>query len=79
MIFDFHTHISPEDDIGKLLDAMDQNGVDKSGASVVVGPGGDNGRLANKLLHQSIVQYPDRLIGYAGVVPYAADGAELLR
>jgi len=79
MIFDFHTHISPEDDIGKLVGAMDQNGVDKSGASVVVGPGGDNGQVANKRLYQSIAQYPDRLIGYAGVLPYDADGAEFLR
>ena len=79
MIFDFHTHASPEDDIGKLLGAMDQYGVDKSGVSVVVGPGGDNGRVANKLLYQSIAQHPNRLIGYASVVPYADDGAEFLR
>ncbi len=38
MIFDFHTHISPEDDVAKLIESMDQNGVDKSGASVVVAP-----------------------------------------
>ncbi len=75
MIFDFHTHIAPEDDVAKLIESMDQNGVDKSGASVVVAPGGDNGREANKSLYQAIAQYPDRLVGYAGVVPYAADGA----
>jgi predicted TIM-barrel fold metal-dependent hydrolase len=79
MIFDFHTHISPDDDIGRLLDAMDQNGVDKSGACVVVAPGGDCGQTANKLLHQAVAQYPDRLVGYAGVIPYADDGAEFLR
>lgn len=79
MIFDFHIHISPEDDVGRLIDAMDQNGVDQSGASVVVAPGGDCGREANKLLHKTIARYPDRLVGYAGVIPYAEDGADFLR
>ena len=74
MIFDFHTHISPDDDVGQLLDAMDQYGVDKSGACVVVAPGGDSGKAANKRLHQTVALYPDRLVGYAGVIPYANDG-----
>jgi len=56
MIFDFHTHISPDDDVGKLLDAMDQNGVDMCGAAVVVAPGGDCGQGANKLLHQPVAR-----------------------
>jgi len=79
MIFDFHTHVSPEDDAGKLIDAMDQNGVDMSGASVVVAPGGDSGKQANRLLHKTIARYSDRLVGYAGVIPYAEDGADFLR
>ena len=78
MIFDFHTHISPDDDVGKLIEAMDHHGVDKSGASVVVAPGGDSGQEANKLLHQTIAKHPDRLVGYAGVLPYADDGADFL-
>ena len=79
MIVDFHTHVSPDDDVGKLIEAMDQNGVDKCGASVVVAPGGDSGQEANKLLHKTIAQYPDRLVGYACVIPYADDGADFLR
>jgi predicted TIM-barrel fold metal-dependent hydrolase len=79
MIFDFHTHISPDDDVDKLIEAMDQCGVDKSGASVVVAPGGDSGQAANRQLHQMIATHPDRLVGYAGVLPYAADGPGFLR
>ena len=79
MIFDFHTHISPDDDVDKLIEAMDQCGVDKSGASVVVAPGGDSGQAANRQLHQMIAMHPDRLVGYAGVLPYAADGPGFLR
>ena len=79
MIFDFHTHISPDDDVDKLIEAMDQCGVDKSGASVVVAPGGDSGQAANRQLHQMIATHPDRLVGYAGVLPYATDGPGFLR
>jgi hypothetical protein len=58
---------------------MDQCGVDKSGASVVISPGGDSGQKANKLLYQMIAKHPDRLVGYAGVLPYNDDGADFLR
>jgi len=79
MIIDFHTHYSEgQGPISPLLEAMDTNGVDMAVLSAVVAPGGDNGRAANALIHQTVRENPTRLVGLAGVVPYHTDAALLL-
>ena len=51
----------------------------KAGPAWLSHQGGDSGKAANKRLHQTVALYPDRLVGYAGVIPYANDGPEFLR
>lgn len=79
MIIDFHAHYSAgQGPIDPLLEAMDAQGVDLAVISAVVTPGGDNGRAANDLVHETIRQNPTRLAGLACVVPYFTDAVRML-
>lgn len=78
MIFDMHMHVTPGQDVGPLLRAMDDAGVAMGAVCTVVRPG-DDGDVANANVANVVAQHPDRLVGMACVVPYEIDAPDQLR
>ncbi len=79
MIIDFHTHAKPGDgDIKDFLNGMDETGIDMA---VLLPLAAEAAALreANDYIHGLVKAHPDRLIGFASVVPYAPGAAELLQ
>jgi predicted TIM-barrel fold metal-dependent hydrolase len=79
VIIDFHTHARPGDgNIDDFLRAMDQNSIDMA---VIHAVGVDAQSLAevNDYVHQVVRAHPDRLIGFASVMPCEPDAPELLQ
>ena len=68
MIIDFHTHVQPGTDLPAFLAEMDAQGID---ISVIQSLGADQDTLdkANPHIEKVVAQHPDRLIGFASVMP----------
>lgn len=79
MVIDFHTHFHEgQGDIGTLLRAMDEQGVDIAAVCAVIRPDGDVD-AGNALVRKQVDAHPDRLVGLACVVPYHPRAPQQLR
>lgn len=80
MIIDSHTHIREgRGNVKDFLKAMDENNIDMAVVHPIV-PGSDSlGYSDNEFVGKLVKQYPDRLMGYACVVPTEANAADELR
>ncbi len=68
LIIDFHTHVQPDTDLEAFLAEMDAQGIDMA---VVQSLGADQPILdkANAHITKIVERYPQRLIGFASVMP----------
>lgn len=68
MVIDFHTHVQPDTDLEAFLAEMDAQGIDMA---VVQSLGADQPILdkANAHILKIVEKYPNRLIGFASVMP----------
>jgi len=79
MIIDFHTHARPgQGKIDDFLQAMDEHRIDMA---VIHAVGEDAEELAevNEYVYKAVQAHPDRLRGFASVMPFAPDAPELLQ
>jgi uncharacterized protein len=77
MIIDFHTHAPQRGDFNDFLKGMDENKIDKA----VVCPLGSSVEeisSSNDYIHSLVQKHPDRLIGFASVMPREPDAAKVL-
>ena len=77
MIIDFHTHAPESDKFKDYLDSMDENKIDMA----VIHPLGitvEEAKASNDYVHSLVKQHPNRLIGFATVMPCEPDAANLL-
>lgn len=67
MIIDFHTHIwnTQLEDVAQFIDGLDEGGVDKAVVAPIA-PYMSNDDVARKA-----EEHPDRIIGFASVVPFS--------
>jgi predicted TIM-barrel fold metal-dependent hydrolase len=80
MIIDSHTHIREgKGEVKKFLYAMDQNDIDMAIVHPIVPGDEDMGYCDNAFVAKLVKTYPDRLMGYACVVPTEADASCQLR
>lgn len=78
MIFDAHLHVTPGQDVGPLLRAMDAAGVEM-GAICTVVRDGDDEEAINAHVVATVAAHPDRFVGMACVVPYREGAANRVR
>lgn len=70
MIIDFHTHIRLNE--GKVTDfiaEMDRLGIDLAVVAAIVPSTPELGESTNEFVHEVVQQFPDRLVGFACVMP----------
>jgi hypothetical protein len=81
VIIDFHTHVRRgKGDVKEFIRAMDQRGIDMSVVLPIVPSPAGLGESTNEFVHELTRAYPDRLIGFACVLPTLEDApAELER
>ena len=80
MIIDSHTHVRKnKGDIKDFLNGMDANGIDMAIVHPIVPSDDEMGLSDNEFVGELIHQYPDRLMGYACVVPTEPDAQKELR
>ncbi|MCC6146373.1 MAG: amidohydrolase [Anaerolineaceae bacterium] len=77
MIIDFHTHAPERGEFSDFIKGMDENLIDVAvlcplGSSVV------EISRSNDYIHSLVKTYPDRLIGFASVMPREKDAAAVL-
>ena len=80
MIIDSHTHIREnQGEVKNFLKAMDENHIDMAIVHPIV-PGSENlGYSDNAFVGRLVKEYPDRLMGYACVVPTEEGASDELR
>ena len=79
MIIDFHVHIRKDKGtVDNFLRGMDENNIDISVVHPIV-PGGTLGLSDNEFVGQLCKEHPDRLMGFACVVPTELGAADELR
>jgi hypothetical protein len=78
VVFDMHLHVTPGQPVDPLLRAMDENGVEMGAICTVATPG-DDAEAINANVASRVAAHPDRFVGLACVLPYAADAPEQLR
>lgn len=80
MIIDSHTHIRKnKGEVKDFLKAMDANNIDMAIVHPIV-PGDDSlGYSDNAFVGQLVKDYPDRLMGYACVVPTESSASDELK
>lgn len=78
MVIDFHTHAKRGESIADFLNAMDDNGIDKA-VLLPLAPDAEGLRDSNDYIRDVVREHPDRLIGFASVVPYLPKADDLLR
>ena len=80
MIIDSHTHVREnKGDVRDFLKAMDENGIDMAIVHPIVPGSEDLGYSDNAFVARLVKQYPDRLMGYACVVPTEPGAKDELR
>ncbi len=80
MIIDSHTHIRKgKGNVRDFLNAMDANGIDMAVVHPIVPGDEDLGFSDNEFVGELVRTYPDRLMGYACVVPTEPGAADELR
>ncbi len=80
MIIDSHTHIRKgKGNIKDFFDGMDANGIDMAIVHPIVPSDDEMGLSDNEFVGKLVQQYPDRLMGYACVVPTEPDAPQQLR
>ncbi|MBC8587445.1 amidohydrolase family protein [Paratissierella segnis] len=79
MIIDFHVHIREgRGEVKEFLKGMDANNIDMAVVHPIVPGSDDLGYSDNKFVGKLVKQYPDRLMGFACVVPYEEGAADEL-
>ena len=80
MIIDSHTHIREgKGEVKNFLKAMDENHIDMAIVHPIVPGDDDLGYSDNAFVARLVREYPDRLMGYACVVPTEPDAKDQLR
>lgn len=80
MIIDSHTHIREgKGEVKNFLKAMDENHIDMAIVHPIVPGDEDLGYSDNAFVARLVREYPDRLMGYACVVPTEPDAKDQLR
>lgn len=80
MIIDSHTHIRKgKGEVTNFLKAMDENHIDMAIVHPIVPGDEDLGFSDNEFVGKLVKQYPDRLMGYACVVPTEEGASQELR
>jgi len=79
MIIDAHAHLREgQGRVEDFIAAMDENGIDKACVSNLVHNALQNPDDINRFILNCVQKYPDRLIGFACVLPQIADAAKLV-
>ncbi len=79
MIIDFHAHIREgRGEVKDFLKGMDDNNINMAVVHPIVPGSDDLGYSDNKFVGNLVKQYPDRLMGFACVVPYENNAVEEL-
>lgn len=79
MIIDFHTHMREGQGVVEdFIRAMDENNIDIAVVSNIVRSAQHPPEEVNEFLYRVVQKYPDRLIGFACVMPQQDGAAELL-
>ncbi|MDD4324510.1 MAG: amidohydrolase family protein [Eubacteriales bacterium] len=80
MIIDSHTHVRKnKGDIKDFLNGMDANGIDMAIVHPIVPSDDAMGLSDNEFVGELVQRYPDRLMGYACVIPTEEDAPQELR
>jgi len=79
MIIDAHAHLRDgQGDVSVFIAAMDENGIDKACVSNLVRNALQKPDEINRYIFDAVQRYPDRLIGFACILPQLANAANLL-
>jgi len=79
MIIDAHAHLREgQGEVADFIAAMDEVGIDKACVSNIVRNALQNPDEINRFVFDAVQRYPDRLIGFACLLPQLADSDKLL-
>ncbi|MEA4907796.1 MAG: amidohydrolase [Chloroflexi bacterium] len=76
MIIDFHTHAPERGDFNDFLKGMDENKIDMAVLDALGVTVAEAAR-SSEYVHSLVQKYPDRLMGFATVMPREPDAAKL--
>ena len=77
MIIDFHAHASEKGNFSDFLNEMDNNQIDLA-VLCPLGSSVEELSRSNDYIHSLVKKYPERLIGFASVMPMEKNASELL-